>query len=149
MEKTRPMDLQNWRKWKKYCFRFKSGKISTGQPLASILGKIGLNVKAIANEMNALTKGPHQGVKVEILFYVNKLTREYHMELGADTVTSVVLKQLKIEKCPGDQTQRIDVAKSDFNAIMKKVIQAKKIKTTKDLEKVLLGQFHSMRLNVK
>ena len=92
----RPRELQDQGIWRLYRFRFKAGGVTTGQPLASILGRVGVNLKAAVGAMNALTPPAYRGIKVSILFYLNKKTKDYRVMLGADSVTAVVLKHLKL-----------------------------------------------------
>ena len=100
----KPANVYDTGKWKLYRFRFAGGRVGSGQPLAAILGRLGVNVKNVAENMNKLTMADYADIKVEILLYLNKKTKDYYLELGRSSVTTMVLKQMGLKKFAGAES---------------------------------------------
>jgi len=76
------------------------GQATAGPPLGPILGPLGLNVLAVVNRINELTKS-YAGMKVPVKVYVDTETKEFQVEVGTPTVAALVVKELGIQKGSG------------------------------------------------
>jgi len=77
------------------------GKATAGPPLGPALGPLGVNVLAIVNKINELTK-PYSGMKVPVKIHVNVDTKEFEVEVGVPTTSALIVKELGIEKGSGN-----------------------------------------------
>jgi len=76
------------------------GQATAGPPLGPILGPLGLNVLAVVNRINELTKS-YAGMKVPVKVSVDIETKEFEVEVGTPTVAALVVKELGIQKGSG------------------------------------------------
>ncbi|MCJ7609483.1 50S ribosomal protein L11 [Candidatus Bathyarchaeota archaeon] len=83
------------------------GQATAGPPLGPILGPMGLNVLAVVNRINELTK-PYAGMKVPVKVTVDQETKQFEVEVGTPTVGALVVKELSIQKGSGTpNTQKV------------------------------------------
>jgi large subunit ribosomal protein L11 len=73
------------------------GKASGGPPLATSIGPLGVNVNNIVKEINDRTKD-FAGVTVPVKVIVDKETKSFKIEVGSPAVSSLIKKELGIEK---------------------------------------------------
>ena len=73
------------------------GKASGGPPLATSIGPLGVNVNDIVKEINEKTK-EFAGVSVPVKVIVDKDTKNFRLEIGVPSVSSLVKKELGLEK---------------------------------------------------
>lgn len=142
-------DITDPTKWKKYVFRFRGGEVGSGQPLAAILGRLGVNVKAVAADMNKLAVKTDKSIKNEILFYLNMETKKYEIKMGTPSVTTLICRALKISKLPGNDQSKIPISKAVFNSIVDQICTLKPQINIESAKSILKGQFKSMRLYVE
>ena len=110
------------------------GKASAGPPLGPALGPLGVNIMQIINTINEKTK-QFDGMKVPIKVIVDPKTKDFEIEVGTPPATSLILKELGLEKGSGsagthkigDLTvdQAIKVAKMKYDNLLGKELKQK------------------------
>jgi large subunit ribosomal protein L11 len=110
------------------------GKASAGPPLGPALGPLGVNIMEIINTINDKTK-QFDGMKVPVKVIIDPKTKEYKIEVGTPPATSLILKELGLEKGSGsagthkigDLTvdQAIKVAKMKYDNLLGKELKQK------------------------
>ncbi|MBS7655155.1 50S ribosomal protein L11 [Candidatus Bathyarchaeota archaeon] len=109
------------------------GEATAGPPLGPALGPLGVNVMAIVNKINDLTKD-YAGMKVPIKIYVDVETKEFEVEIGVPTTSALIIKELKAEKGSGKpNTEKIG------NLTLEQIIKIAKVKAGKSYAKSLKG----------
>jgi len=107
------------------------GQATAGPPLGPALGPLGVNVLAVANKINELTK-PYAGMKVPVKILVNTETKEFEVNVGVPTTSALIVSELGVEKGSGTpKTEKIG------NLSISQVIKVAKIKRTKLLARNL------------
>jgi large subunit ribosomal protein L11 len=107
------------------------GKATAGPALGPTLGPLGVNILAIVNKINELTKD-YSGMKVPVKIIVDSETKEFEVEVGTPTTSALIIKTLKIEKGSGTpSTEKVG------SLTMEQVIQISKLKREKFLAKTL------------
>lgn len=107
------------------------GKATAGPALGPTLGPLGVNILAIVNKINELTKD-YSGMKVPVKITVDSETKEFEVEVGTPTTSALIIKTLKIEKGSGTpNTEKVG------SLTMEQVIQISKLKREKLLAKTL------------
>ncbi|MFB0522539.1 MAG: 50S ribosomal protein L11 [Candidatus Bathyarchaeia archaeon] len=76
------------------------GKATAGPPLGPALGPLGVNVLAIVNKINEITK-KYSGMKVPVKIVVDAETKEFEVSVGTPTTSALVISELGIEKGSG------------------------------------------------
>jgi len=110
------------------------GKASAGPPLGPALGPLGVNIMQIINTINEKTK-QFDGMKVPVKVIVDPKTKDFEIEVGTPPATSLILKELGLEKGSGsagthkiaDLTvdQAIKVAKMKHDNLLGKELKQK------------------------
>ena len=126
------------------------GQATAGPPLGPALGPLGVNILAIVNKINELTKD-YAGMKVPVKVAVDPETKEFEVSVGTPTASALIVRELKIEKGSGTpNTQKVG------NLTMEQVIGIAKLKRSevlaKDLKaaaKEILGSCVSMGVTVE
>ena len=126
------------------------GQATAGPPLGPALGPLGVNVMAIVNKINELTKD-FGGMKVPAKIIVDVDTKEFEVEVGTPTTSALIVKELGIEKGSGDPgKQKVG------NLTIQQVIKIAKMKRqellAKNLKKAakeVLGSCVSMGVTVE
>lgn len=126
------------------------GQATAGPPLGPALGPLGVNVLAIVNKINELTKD-YAGMKVPVTITVDIETKEFEVDVGTPTTSALIVSELKIQKGSGTpSTQKVG------NLSMEQAIRIAKIKRRKLLAKTLkaavkevLGSCVSMGVTVE
>ena len=126
------------------------GQATAGPPLGPALGPLGVNVMAIVNKINELTKD-FGGMKVPVKIIVDVDTKEFEIEVGTPTTSALIVKELGIEKGSGDPgKQKVG------NLTIQQVIKIAKMKRqellAKNLKKAakeVLGSCVSMGVTVE
>lgn len=107
------------------------GQATAGPPLGPALGPLGVNVLAIVNRINELTKG-YAGMKVPVKVTVDPETKEFEVSVGTPTTSALIVSELKIEKGSGaPNTQKV----GDLS--MKQLLHIAELKRPKLLSKTL------------
>ncbi len=76
------------------------GKASAGPPLGPALGPLGVNIMQIINTINDKTK-QFDGMKVPVLVIVDPKTKNFEVEVGTPPASSLIFKELGLEKGSG------------------------------------------------
>ncbi len=107
------------------------GQATAGPPLGPALGPLGVNVVAIVNKINELTKD-YSGMKVPVKVTVDPETKEFDVSVGTPTTAALIVSELKIDKGSGTpHTQKVG------NLTLEQAIRIAKIKRPKLLAKNL------------
>lgn len=107
------------------------GEATAGPPLGPALGPLGVNILAIVNRINELTKD-YAGMKVPVKVKVDPETKEFEVTVGTPTTSALIIKALKIEKGSGTpNTEKVG------NLTMEEVVRISKLKRPKVLAKTL------------
>lgn len=107
------------------------GQATAGPPLGPALGPLGVNVVAIVNKINELTKD-YSGMKVPVKVTVDPETKEFEVSVGTPTTAALIVSELKIEKGSGTpNTQKVG------NLTLEQIIRIAKVKRPKLLAKTL------------
>ena len=76
------------------------GEATAGPPLGPTLGPLGLNVLAVVNKINELTKS-YAGMKVPVKVEVNLNNKQFEVSVGIPTTSALIVRQLGISKGSG------------------------------------------------
>lgn len=126
------------------------GQATAGPPLGPALGPLGVNVLAIVNKINEVTKD-YAGMKVPVKVFVDQETKEFEVTVGTPTTSALIISELKAQKGSGSpKTQTIG------NLSMMQVVNIAKIKriellsmSLKAAVKEVLGSCLSMGVTVE
>lgn len=78
-------------------FVIEGGKATAGPPIGPALGPTGLNVMAVVNKINELTK-EFAGMRVPVEVFYDLETKEFEVKVGIPTTAALLLRELKAEK---------------------------------------------------
>ena len=107
------------------------GQATAGPPLGPALGPLGVNVMAVVNKINELTKD-YAGMKVPVKVIVDPETKQFEVNVGTPTTSALIVSELKIEKGSGNpKAQKVG------NLSMQQLIRIAKIKRPELLSKTL------------
>ena len=81
------------------------GKASAGPPLGPALGPLGVNIMQIINAINDKTK-QFEGMKVPVKVTIDSKTKKFDIEVGTPPASSLILKELNLEKGSGAPSSR-------------------------------------------
>ncbi|MEM0233291.1 MAG: 50S ribosomal protein L11, partial [Candidatus Nezhaarchaeales archaeon] len=126
------------------------GKATAGPPIGPALGPTGLNVMAVVNKINELTK-EFAGMRVPVEVSYDPETKEFEVKVGIPTTAALLLKELKVDKGSSSPTkQKIG------NLSLEQVIKIALIKrpnllakTLKAATKEILGTCLSLGITVE
>ncbi|MFB0514512.1 MAG: 50S ribosomal protein L11 [Candidatus Bathyarchaeia archaeon] len=126
------------------------GKATAGPPLGPALGPLGVNVLAIVNKINEVTKD-FAGMKVPVKITVDTETKEFEVTVGTPTTSALIVSELKIEKGSGTpKTEKVG------DLTMEQLIRIAKVKraevlaiSLKTAVKEILGSCVSMGVTVE
>jgi len=126
------------------------GQATAGPPLGPALGPLGVNVLAIVNKINEVTKA-YAGMKVPVKISVDTETKEFEVNVGTPTASALIVSELRIEKgSKAPKTEKVG------NLSMEQVLRIAKVKRAELLSKNLkaavkevLGSCVSMGVTVE
>jgi large subunit ribosomal protein L11 len=126
------------------------GQANAGPPIGPALGPLGVNVVAIVNKINELTKD-YAGMKVPVKISVDTEDKTFEVTVGTPTASALIVAELKIEKGSGTpNTVKIG------DLTMEQILKIAKIKgpqllapTVKKATKELLGTCVSLGVTVE
>ena len=126
------------------------GQATAGPPLGPALGPLGVNVLAIVNKINEITK-TYSGMKVPVKIIVDAETKEFEVSVGTPTTSALIVSELGIEKGSGTpKTEKIG------NLSLAQIIRIAQIKSSRLLARSLkaavkevLGSCVSMGVTVE
>ncbi|MCL2135242.1 MAG: 50S ribosomal protein L11 [Candidatus Bathyarchaeota archaeon] len=126
------------------------GQANAGPPLGPALGPLGVNIVAVVNKINEVTK-EYAGMKVPVKVSVDTEYKTFEVTVGTPTASALIVAELKIEKGSGTPNS---VKVGDLS--MEQIIRIAKIKapqllssTTKNATKELLGTCISIGVTVE
>jgi len=103
------------------------GKATAGPPLGPVLGPLGVNVLAIVNEINNVTKD-YSGMKVPVTISINLDDKSFEVSVGIPTTAALIVKELGVEKGSGTpNTEKVG------NLAIDQVVKIFKIKRDESL----------------
>jgi len=107
------------------------GQATAGPPLGPALGPLGVNVLAIVNKINEVTKA-YSGMKVPVKISVDTETKEFEVNVGTPTASALIVSELGIEKgSKAPKTEKVG------NLSMEQVLRIAKVKRAELLSKNL------------
>lgn len=126
------------------------GQATAGPPLGPILGPLGVNVVAIVNKINEITKD-FSGMKVPVKIVVDTETKTFEVAIGTPTASALIVSELGIQKGSGKpNTEKVG------NLSMEQVVRIAKAKQAELLSrkakfavKEVLGSCVSMGVTVE
>jgi len=131
-------------------FIVNGGQANAGPPLGPALGPLGVNIVAIVNKINEVTKD-YAGMKVPVQVSVDPEDKSFEVTVGTPTASALIVAELKIEKGSGTPNS---VKVGDLS--MDQMMRIAKIKapqllssTIKDATKELLGTCVSLGVTVE
>ncbi|RLI42202.1 50S ribosomal protein L11 [Candidatus Bathyarchaeota archaeon] len=126
------------------------GQATAGPPLGPALGPLGVNVLAIVNKINELTKD-YAGMKVPVKVSVDPETKKFEVSIGTPTTSALIVSELKIQKGSGTpSTQNVgDLSVEQVIKIAKLKRPELLSKTLKAAAKEVLGSCVSMGVTVE
>ncbi len=126
------------------------GRATAGPPLGPTLGPLGVNVLAIVNRINELTKD-YAGMKVPVQISVDLETKEFEVSVGTPTTSALIVSALKIEKGSGNPKEEKvgDLTVSKVVDLAKKKQSKLLAKSLKLAAKEVLGSCVSMGVTVE
>lgn len=130
------------------------GKATPGPPLGPALGPMGVNAKAVVDEINKKTK-EFEGLKVPVSVIVDPSTKKFEIIVGTPPVSALIVKEIGIEKgAKGEanvQGKEI-VGNITIDQVLKIIKMKKEVslsKNTKNAVKEVLGTCLSMGVTVE
>ncbi|MCL2477125.1 50S ribosomal protein L11 [Candidatus Bathycorpusculum sp.] len=125
------------------------GQANAGPPLGPALGPLGVNIVAVVNKINEITKD-YAGMKVPVKVSVDPEDKTFDVTVGTPTASALIVAELKIEKGSGTPNT---VKAGDLT--MEQLIKIAKIKApqllapdTKNAAKEVLGTCVSLGVTV-
>jgi large subunit ribosomal protein L11 len=126
------------------------GQANAGPPLGPALGPLGINIMAVVNKINELTKD-YAGMKVPVKISVDTENKTFEVTVGTPTASALIVSELKIEKGSGTpNTAKVG------DLTMEQVVRIAKIKSPqllapnlKSAAKEMLGTCVSMGVTVE
>ncbi len=126
------------------------GQANAGPPLGPALGPLGVNLVAIVNKINEITK-EYAGMKVPVKISVDTEEKTFEVTVGTPTASALIVAELKVEKGSGTpNTVKIG------DLTIEQMIKIAKIKgpqllapTLKKATKELLGTCVSLGVTVE
>jgi large subunit ribosomal protein L11 len=126
------------------------GQANAGPPMGPALGPLGVNIMAIVNKINEITK-EYAGMKVPVKISVDTEDKSFEVTVGTPTASALLVAELKIEKGSGTPNS---VKVGDLS--LEQIVKIAKIKgyqllspTVKLATKELLGTCVSMGVTVE
>ncbi|MCX8171196.1 MAG: 50S ribosomal protein L11 [Candidatus Bathyarchaeota archaeon] len=107
------------------------GQATAGPPIGPAIGPLGVNVVAVVNKINELTK-EYSGMKVPVKVIINPETKSFEVEVGIPTTSALIIKEASIAKGSG----KPNVEKVG-NLSIEQVVKIAKIKRSKLLARTL------------
>ena len=114
------------------------GQATAGPPLGPALGPLGLNIMAVVNRINELTKD-YAGMKVPVKISVNTEDKSFEVTVGTPTASALLVAELKVEKGSGTPNA---VKIGDLS--VEQIVRIAKIKRPELLARTLKGATKEM-----
>lgn len=85
---------------KTFEFIVDGGKATAGPPIGPAIGPLGVNVVAVVNKINELTK-EYVGMRVPVKVTIDPETKSFEVEVGIPTTSALIFKEAGVEKGSG------------------------------------------------
>ncbi len=109
------------------------GKATAGPPLGPALGPLGVNVLAIVNKINEITKD-YSGMKVPVKISVDTDNKEFEVTVGTPTTSALLVSELGVTKGSSvPNTEKIG------NVSLEQIVRIAKVKSNNVLARDLKG----------
>jgi len=76
------------------------GRATPGQPLGPALGPLGVNIPKVVAEINNKTRA-FDGMKVPVKIIIDSKTKDFEVKVGTPPTSSLISKELGVEKGSG------------------------------------------------
>ena len=76
------------------------GQANAGPPLGPALGPLGINIVAVVNKINEVTKD-YAGMRVPVKISVDSEDKTFDVTVGTPTASALIVAELKVEKGSG------------------------------------------------
>jgi large subunit ribosomal protein L11 len=130
-------------------FDVEGGKATAGPPIGPALTPLGLNVLAVVERINELTK-EFRGMRVPVKVVVDVETKSFKVEVGVPTVAALIAREAGIEKGSGQAGSQA-AGNLTFEQVVK-IARLKmphlRVKSLKAAVKTVLGTCVSMGVTV-
>lgn len=110
------------------------GRATPGQPLGPALGPLGVNIPKIVAEINNKTRA-FDGMKVPVKIIIDSKTKDFEIKVGTPPTSSLITKELGVEKGSGSSkankignlsiAQAIKIAQMKGDSLMGKDLKMK------------------------
>lgn len=110
------------------------GRATPGQPLGPALGPLGVNIPKIVAEINNKTRA-FDGMKVPVKIIIDSKTKDFEVKVGTPPTSSLISKELGVEKGSGSPkaskignlsiAQAIKIAEMKGDSLMGKDLKMK------------------------
>lgn len=110
------------------------GRATPGQPLGPALGPLGVNIPKIVAEINNKTRA-FDGMKVPVKIIIDSKTKDFEIKVGTPPTSSLITKELGVEKGSGSSkankignlsiAQAIKIAQMKGDSLMGKNLKMK------------------------
>lgn len=110
------------------------GRATPGQPLGPALGPMGVNIPKVVAEINNKTRA-FDGMKVPVKIIIDSKTKNFEIKVGTPPTSSLISKELGVEKGSGSPkankvgnlsiAQAIKVAQMKGDSLMGKDLKMK------------------------
>lgn len=130
-------------------FDVEGGKATAGPPIGPALTPLGLNVLAVVERINELTK-EFRGMRVPVKVVVDVETKSFEVEVGVPTVAALIAREAAIEKGsgqPGSQPAG-NITFEQVVRIARLKMPHLRVKSLKAAVKTVLGTCVSMGVTV-
>jgi len=126
------------------------GQATAGPPLGPALGPLGVNVLAVVNRINELTKD-YAGMKVPVAILVDPETKEFEVSVGTPTTSALIVSALKIQKGSGNPNEEKvgNLSMEQVANIARKKRKEMLARSLKRASKEVLGSCISMGVTVE
>lgn len=131
-------------------FIIEGGKATAGPPIGPALGPTGLNVMAVVNKINELTK-EFAGMRVPVEVIYDPETKEFEVKVGIPTTAALLLRELKAEKGSSSPAKQ-KIGNLSLEQVIKVALIKKPdllAKTLKAATKEILGTCLSLGITVE
>ncbi|AFZ71011.1 ribosomal protein L11 [Caldisphaera lagunensis DSM 15908] len=126
------------------------GAAKPGPPLGPTLSSLGLNVKKVVDEINEKTKD-FKGMTIPVKITINMSTKEYKIEVGIPTITTLLLREAGASEPSGDPEHK-KVGDLKLEKVVEIAVRSRPKLLSKNLEnavKSILGSAKSIGLTVE
>jgi large subunit ribosomal protein L11 len=112
------------------------GKASAGPPLGPSLAPLKVNIGQVVSAINEKTK-EFSGMQVPVEVVVDTSTKEFNIKVGTPPVSSLIKKELKLEKLAKTAWKEPAVGNLNFDQVLKITKAKLDVLGTRDFKKAV------------